>query len=264
MSSDILDIVFDGRNKDYGAYDLRRNYNKRLTIALLVMGGVVLALLTGYWVNHLKAGSSTAVMEVRDDIHLESVREESKPEPIPPTPKLKPVVQTVQFTPPRIMRDEQVKEDEKPPEVDRLEDTRIGTTNQEGVPDDNAVAPPPDTKGMVETPTDPTNYEKTFTKVEVESEYPGGAAAWVRFLQRNLQYPEEAQDNEVQGQVVVKFIVDKEGKVSDVEAISGPGELRNEAVRVIKKSGVWIPGIQNGRNVSSYKSQAINFRIESQ
>jgi protein TonB len=63
---------------------------------------------------------------------------------------------------------------------------------------------------------------------------------------------------------VVKFIVDKEGRVSEVEALSGPTELREEAMRVVRKSGNWIPAIQNGRNVKSYKSQAIVFRLESQ
>ncbi len=100
--------------------------------------------------------------------------------------------------------------------------------------------------------------------MEIESDYPGGTAAWQRYLQKNLQYPEEAQNNEIQGQVVVKFIVDKEGKVSEVEAISGPNELREEAMRVIRKSGNWTPAVQNGRKVKSYKSQPINFRLESQ
>ena len=157
-----------------------------------------------------------------------------------------------------------MKEEEKPPEVEKLEDTKIGTANQEGIKDDNITAPPADNKGVVEAPKDNTDYDKTFTKVEIESDYPGGTAAWMRYLQKNLVYPDEAQNNEVQGQVIVKFIVDKEGKVSDVEAISGPNELREEAMRVIRKSGSWIPAVQNGRKVKSYKSQPINFRLESQ
>ena len=148
--------------------------------------------------------------------------------------------------------------------MEKLEDTKIGDVNQKGIQDDNITAPPSDNKGVVEAPKDNTDYDKTFTKVEIESDYPGGIAAWARYLTKNLQYPEEAQSNEIQGQVVVKFIVDKEGKVSDVEAISGPNELRDEAVRVIRKSGLWTPAIQNGRKVKSYKSQPINFRLESQ
>ena len=171
------------------------------------------------------------------------------------------------FTPPKIVKDEEVKEEEKPPEVEKLEDTKIGTINQEGVKDEGIVAPPvsDEGKGVVEAPKKvEEDWDKTFTKVEIESEYPGGAAAWQRYLIKTLRYPQEAQDNEIQGTVVVQFIVDKAGVVSDVEAISGPKELRDEAVRVIKKSGQWTPAVQNGRQVKSYKKQPIQFRLETE
>jgi protein TonB len=97
--------------------------------------------------------------------------------------------------------------------------------------------------------------------VEIESEYPGGLTAWRRFLDRNLRYPQEAVDQGIEGFVTVQFVVDKEGNVSNVEAVSGPQELRGEAVRVIKRSGKWTPAIQNGHKVKSYKKQPIGFRI---
>lgn len=100
------------------------------------------------------------------------------------------------------------------------------------------------------------------THVEIESEYPGGITAWYRFLQKTLVYPDEAVRNEIQGQVVVKFIVGVDGRTSDIKAISGPLELRAEAVRVVKKSGTWVPAVQNGIKVESYKSQPINFKLE--
>jgi periplasmic protein TonB len=265
LSADILDIIFDGRNKDYGAYDLRKTYNKRITTSLLVMGGLVLALVAGYLINNYQGAGKKAAVVVQD-VQLEDIKEEKKnePPPPPPPPKEPPKVEMAKFTPPKIVKDEEVKAEEKPPEVEKLEDTKIGNANQEGIKDDNITAPPSDNKGVVEAPKDNTDYDKTFTKVEIESDYPGGTAAWQRYLQKNLQYPEEAQNAEVQGQVVVKFIVDKEGKVSEVEAISGPNELREEAMRVIRKSGSWTPAVQNGRKVKSYKSQPINFRLESQ
>jgi periplasmic protein TonB len=265
LSADILDIIFDGRNKDYGAYDLRKTYNKRITTSLLVMGGLVLALVAGYLINNYQGAGKKAAVVVQD-VQLEDIKEEKKnePPPPPPPPKEPPKVEMAKFTPPKIVKDEEVKAEEKPPEVEKLEDTKIGNANQEGIKDDNITAPPSDNKGVVEAPKDNTDYDKTFTKVEIESDYPGGTAAWQRYLQKNLQYPEEAQNAEVQGQVVVKFIVDKEGKVSDVEAISGPNELREEAMRVIRKSGAWTPAVQNGRKVKSYKSQPINFRLEAQ
>ena len=103
--------------------------------------------------------------------------------------------------------------------------------------------------------------DSIFTKVEIESDYPGGGSAWARYLNKNLRYPQEAAENEIQGMIVVQFIVNREGVVSDVEAISGPAELREEAVRVIKKSGKWTPAVQNGQQVKSYKKQPITFKL---
>ena len=123
-------------------------------------------------------------------------------------------------------------------------------------------------KGIVEAPkaTPAEDYEKTFIKVEIESEYPGGATAWQRYLNKNFHYPDDALSNEIQGIVTVQFIVDKEGHVSEVQAVSGPDEggLREEAIRVIRKSGAWIPAIQNGRKVKSYKKQDVVFKMMTQ
>lgn len=101
-------------------------------------------------------------------------------------------------------------------------------------------------------------------KVEIEAEYPGGAAAWQRFLNKNLRYPEELLDNCIQGTAVVQFVVDKDGNVSNVEAVSGPEELGAEAVRVIKKSGKWMPAVQGGRQVRSLKKQPFIIHLEAE
>jgi periplasmic protein TonB len=269
LSADILDIVFEGRNKDYGAYELRKTYNRRLIIALVGMAVLCVLLFVGYILaNTISAGEDKAI--VVQDVQLEELKQEEKkelPPPPPPKPPDPPKVEMAKFTPPKIVKDEEVKEEEKPPEVEKLEDTKIGTINQEGVKDEGIVAPPvsDEGKGVVEAPKKvEEDWDKTFTKVEIESEYPGGAAAWQRYLIKTLRYPQEAQDNEIQGTVVVQFIVDKAGVVSEVQAISGPKELQDEAVRVIKKSGQWTPAVQNGRQVKSYKKQPIQFRLETE
>lgn len=269
LSADILDIVFEGRNKDYGAYELRKTYNRRLTIALIGMAVLCALLFLGYILaNTISSGEDKAI--VVQDVQLEELKQEEKkevPPPPPPKPPDPPKVEMAKFTPPKIVKDEEVKEEEKPPEVEKLEDTKIGTINQEGVKDEGIVAPPvsDEGKGVVEAPKKvEEDWDKTFTKVEIESSYPGGAAAWQRYLIKTLRYPQEAQDNEIQGTVVVQFIVDKAGMVSSVEAISGPKELQDEAVRVIKKSGQWTPAVQNGRQVKSYKKQPIQFRLETE
>ena len=111
----------------------------------------------------------------------------------------------------------------------------------------------------------PPNYDKTFSKLEVEASYPGGPAGWMQYLNKNFKYPIEAMEKGVQGTVIVQFIVDTEGNVSNVEAISGPtrGGLREEAIRIVKNSGKWVPGKQNGIDVRSYKKQPLTFVLQS-
>ncbi|MBV4357395.1 energy transducer TonB [Pinibacter aurantiacus] len=107
-----------------------------------------------------------------------------------------------------------------------------------------------------------TSLEKTFVKVEIESSFPGGVAGWAAYLNENLHYPKAAIKKNIQGTVVVQFIVDKEGNITDIAAIAGPDELRAEAERVMKKSPKWIPAQQSGRKVKSYKKQPITFRLQ--
>jgi len=270
LNADILDIIFEGKNKEYGAYELRKTYNKRLVKALLGTAVIIALMFVGHLLSNMNGGPKKQAMVV-EDVQLEDIKEQKKElPPPPPPPKVEPPkVEMAKFTPPKIVKDNEVKPEEKPPEQEKLEDTKIGAVNQEGIKDEGITAPPVSDagKGVVETPKkDDEDYDKTFTKVEIESAFPGGSAAWLRYLNKNLRYPDDAVNNEIQGTVVVQFIVDKEGNVSDVQAISGPenGGLRDEAVRVIKKSGKWTPAIQNGRQVKSYKKQPIVFKLEAQ
>jgi periplasmic protein TonB len=269
MQADILDILFEGRNKDYGAYELRKTYNGRIVKALFVTGAVILLLFIGYYVSNASGGTKSKPVNV-DDIQLANVKEDKTPPPVipPPIKTPPPRVEMIRVTPPRIVPDEQVKPEEKPPENKDLDDVKIGADNITGVKDDGIAAPPVNDvgKGVIAAPKDDDNDGKPFMKVEVESIFPGGPAAWLRFLNKNLHYPDDALNNEIQGAVMVQFIVDKDGNVSDIEAVGGPdkGGLREEAIRVIKKSGKWTPAQQNGRYVKSYKRQPVTFSIGGQ
>jgi periplasmic protein TonB len=266
LTADILDIIFEGRNKDYGAYELRRSYKRRLATSLTVMLSVILLMFVGFAFSN-KVNKPNAQLLV-NDVMLQPPPPPEQPVQ-PPPPPVKPLppppqVQMARFTPPRIVQDDKVPPDEKPPVNEDLDDVKIGDKNQDGLKDDGMIAPPGDElgKGIIEAPKkEEEDWNRTFTKVEIESLYPGGPAAWERFLHKYLSYPQAALDNEIQGTVVVQFIVDKEGVVSDVHAISGPEELRSEAVRVIKKSGKWTPAVQNGNTVKSYKTQPIGFQM---
>lgn len=111
--------------------------------------------------------------------------------------------------------------------------------------------------------SDAAESDLIFNRCGPDAEYKGGAAAWLQFLSANCKYPEEAVNGEVSGSVRVKFVVEKDGTVSHVEAMSGPEVLQKEAIRVIRASGQWEPSTLNGRKVRSYKIQPIVFKLES-
>lgn len=269
LSADILDIIFEGRNKEYGAYELRKSYNARITRAVLVTIGICLfALLFSVWANSSGKKKNEILIQ---DVQLEDIKkEEKKPEPPPPPPPPKPEppkVEITKFTPPKIVKDEEVKE--PPPPVEKLEDTKIGTINQEGKKDEGFVAPPVEQgTGVVEAPKKvEEDYDKVFTKVEKEAKFPGGPDAWKRFLERNLNSNVASDEGAPPGlyKVVLQFIVDKEGNVSNVTAIDYPKSYpgcRDEAIRVLKKATKWEPAIQNGRAVAYQALQPIIFQVE--
>ena len=269
LSADMLDIIFDGRNKEYGAYELRKSYNKRLMIALICM--VVLSALI--FISALVADQvkdAKAAMVNVDDVQLSEVQKNEPPPPPPPPPPPKPPeppkVEIAKFTPPKIVKDEEVKEDEKPPEIEKIEDAKIGIINQEGTKDEGVVMPPVESKGLSEVVAPKVveeDYDKVFTKVENPAEFPGGQGEWTRYLQKNLRYPDGAIDNGTQGVVRVQFIVDREGNISEVQSLNDPGDgLAEEAVRIIKKGPKWKPAEQNGRKVIYRHIQAVTFRLE--
>jgi protein TonB len=268
-NANFLDILFEGRNKEYGAYELRKTYNRRIIIA--VTGMIIVCLL--FLLSQLlaKDNDNDKNKIVVQDVQLEDIKtEEKKPEPPPPPPPPKPPppkVEITKFTPPKIVKDEEVKE--PPPPQEKLEETKIGTINQEGQKDEGFVAPPVEAKGtgVVEAPKKvEEDYDKVFTKVEKEAKFPGGPEGWRKYLERNLDANVAANDGAATGnyQVKVQFIVDKEGNISNVQAIDVPKACPScgpEAVKVIKKGPKWEPAVQNGRNVIYQAIQFITFIV---
>lgn len=271
LQSDILDILFEDRNKAYGAYELRRSYNKRILTALAVTGGLLLLALAISFVVKKLEPADTSKLDIRD-VELINIKEEPPPPepPPPPPPKTEPPpkVEMTKFTPPVIVKDEEVKKEDIPPEVEKLEETKIDIISQEGIKDQGIATPVVDEgKAIVAAPKDDTDYDQTFTKVEVEAAFPGGASAWAKYVQRSLNANVPIDNEAPSGsyQVVVQFIVDKEGNVSDVKALTNHGYgMEEEAVRVIKRGPKWTPAIQNGRNVRAYRKQPITFIVSEQ
>lgn len=266
LTADVLDILFDGRNKDYGAYDLRKTYNRRMYKALasvflfagLCYGGYVLA-------NNAK-GKNNGVMIGGDVILIDPPPPTEPPPLVEPVKPKAPEVKTVVLVTPKIAPDDLVPDEAPIPNMDDIDKAKIGSVKSDGDDFDGEVGPANNgnEKGIVATPQKLDDDDNGFVPVEIEAEYPGGINAWRRYLTSSLEknYPQDAIDNNVQGTVYVQFIVDAEGTVSNVEAVSGPEELKPAAVAVIKKSGKWTPAFQNKRHVKSYKKQPIIFKLE--
>lgn len=261
LKSDLLDIIFMGRNKEYGAYELRKTYNKRITIALAVMVGVVVLVLAARAISDKFTPEVNPQDMVVADAQLQQLQPEEPPPPPPPPPKLPPPppVATVQFTPPKVVKDEEVIK--PPPEVKELEEKKIDIKTVEGTKDLGIVAPPSEEVGTqvvaapVEKKEDP---DKIFTKVEKEASFPGGNQAWSRYVQKAISAQLDEFGESDFGTCTVKFVVDKNGNVSDVQAITMKGtKLAEVAVNAIRKGPKWIPAQQNGRYVNAYRLQPV-------
>ena len=262
LKSDILDILFEGKNKDYGAYDLRKTYNRRITIALVSTVVVILLLLIGSAIaNKLSPKEDEKVMVVNESTLQQIQPDEPPPPPPPPPPKLPPPppVATIQFTPPKVVKDEEVLK--PPPEQKELEEAKVDVKTVEGTKDIGIVAPPSEDIGTqviaapVEKKEDP---DKVFTKVEIEASFPGGASAWQKYVTRAIQSEIDEFSESDYGTCVVKFIVDKTGTVSQVEATTMKGtKLAEVAVNAIRKGPKWTPAQQNGRYVNAYRLQPV-------
>jgi protein TonB len=273
LSADVLDIVFEGRNKSYGAYDLRKTYRQRLGKSLLIMFSV-LVLLVG--ANFLLGFVSPATggIKVDTDVILTKVepllpekKEIVLPKVVtPPAGTQAPKLKTLQFTSPPLIEKDPPKE-AMPPEMDKLDgNVKIGTANiADGKDFDGTITPPTgEGKGILNEQKKGDDGDSKFIPIERESEYPGGPKAWTRFLERNLfnNLPQDAVDNGIQGTVMLRFVVDIDGAISDISVISGPKEYQDAAIRAIRKSGKWEPALQNGHKVKTYKMQAITIRLQ--
>jgi protein TonB len=268
LTADILDIIFDGKNKQYGAYDLRKTYNSRLKNAVIITISLVLLAFLGTILSDYISKNSKAEIEVLDTQMAEVKKNDAPPPPPPPPPPKAPPppeINQVKFTPPKIVKDEEVKEDEKIEEI--KEDQVISTKTVESDNKTQIVAPVED-KGtqIVEAPK-ADDEDKVFTKVENEAQFPGGTAAWVRYLQKNLNANTPVDNGARSGtyQVIVKFIVSKDGSISEVQPETKHGYgMEEEAIKIIKRGPKWTPALQNGRNVNAYRRQPITFVVEEQ
>lgn len=261
LKSTYLDILFEGRNKDYGAYDLRKTYDKRIKIALASTIIILLLIFVGSVIAD-KMSASNDVKEVQTkDLVMEAAPNEPPPPPPPPPPKLPPPppIATIAFTPPKVVKDEEVIK--PPPEVKQIEEAKVDTKTVEGTKDLGVVAPPTEDKGtqVVAAPVaKDEDADKVFTKVEIDAQFPGGPGAWTKYVTRAIQAEQDEFTESDYGTCIVKFIVSKDGSVSQVEATTMKGtKLAEISTNAIRKGPKWTPAQQNGRFVNAYRLQPV-------
>ena len=271
-----VDMVFAGKNKEYGAYQLRKGTSGRNIKSLLILV-IAAALVGGFlaWkvIEQKQAEEQQAYMEAMElaKLQQQAKKEEKKKEQVKPKiePKKEiPVArETQKFTAPVIKKDELVIEENQVKQMDKLDDkVAVGSEDKEGVKDRTVeavrseiavAAPPPPPAPKPEVAT------KVFDVVEEMPSFPGGNAALMSYLNSNTKYPVVAQENGVQGRVIISFVVERDGSISDVKvARSVDPSLDREAQRVVKSMPRWTPGKQNGQTVRVKYTVPVVFRLQ--
>ena len=259
LQSDILDIIFENRNKQYGAYQLRKEYDKRLLKAILAIISTVLFFFVWNFFNNSKNAETNGLPPVTTDsaVHLTKVIIPKEP---PPPPKPKQPVASIINPVPVIVPDKDVKD--TLPIIDDLTNKVISDKNVDGpasISDNETATPQLPASGKAIASTMEAEPEIIETP-EIMPEFPGGTAALLRFLGKNLQVPEDAPEPGQRVKVPVKFVVNKDGNLSDVEFLTRTDNVfRKEILRVVAKMPRWKPGSQHGKTVAVYYTIPIIF-----
>ena len=271
ISSDWVDLVFEGRNKAYGAYRLRKSTTKR---NILAMVAVVILLIVAFIILTVKnfvdeQRAKVAMTQVAELTNYDQPKKKAevkqKKVEVEPERVVERVKSSIKFTAPVIKKDEEVKPDEELKTQDELMSTKtaIGTFDVKG--NDDANGEILKAKDVIAEPEPPKHEEenKVFDIVEQQPLFPGGPAALMKYLSENTKYPVVAQENGVQGRVTVQFVVEKDGSISDVHVLRGVDpSLDREAVRVVKSMPRWTPGKQNGITVRVNYRVPVLFRLQ--
>ena len=264
-SSEWCDLIFSGKNKAYGAYQLREKSPKRHNIAVILV--IVIALI-GFSIPTLIKMATPKQKEVMTEVTTlsklaepEIKQEEMKRvEPVaPPPPALK---SSIKFTAPVIKKDEEVHEDNEIKSQEELTSTKVAISIADVKGNDEANGKDIADLKQVVTQAEP-EPEKVFDMVEQMPTFPGGQQELMSYLGKNIKYPTIAQENGTQGRVIIQFVVERDGSITDVRVARGVDPyLDKEAVRVVKSMPKWIPGKQNGKAVRVKFTVPVMFRLQ--
>ena len=259
------ELIFKDRNKSYGAYKMRQDLGRRQTFALILVSVVALVgFMLPRFIRMALPEQKEEMVEVTQLSALEEpeVKEENiikKVEPIAPPPALK---STIKFTAPVIKKDEEVQDEDMMKSQDELTETKvqISIAGVKGNDELNGQ----DIADLQEVITQaPEEEEEVFTMVEQMPQFPGGNTELLKYISKNVRYPAIAQENGIEGRVIVRFVVEKDGTIGEVQVVKGvDASLDKEAVRVVKTLPQWVPGKQNGRSVRVWFTLPVTFRLE--
>ena len=266
-----VDLVFDGKNQAYGAYQLRKDTGKRNLKALITMflifAAIAAIVIAKVSIDNYIASRNAAI---ETDVELQSLAEkkeakvERKEEPQIEKIEVEKVKSSVAFTTPEIKKDEEVQEDQEMKSQDELAatNTAIGAFTVEG--NDEEAGEVLKAKEVIAEPEPPKVEEtKVFDVVEEMPQFPGGQAALLEYLAKNIKYPVVAEENGIQGKVIVTFVVERDGSITDVKVVkSVDPSLDKEASRVVKSMPRWQPGKQNGSAVRVKYTVPVQFRLQ--
>ena len=275
------DIIFAEKNKEFGAYQIRKKSDKRHNMAMLYMlMGLVVVFCLILGLNKYSAyRAEKAALELQEQrekmmaaqiAQEEEVEEQEEPEEQkfeqPEVTVPEEVLATVQVTQIAIVDADQVKNEVMDMDTQKEDNTARGVVTQEGSDDADKFKAVQE-QVVVKEPEPEVKHkeEEIFVAVEQQAEVPGGQAALMKWLSQNVRYPETAQQNDVQGRVIVKFVVEKDGSIGTATILKGVDkDLDREALRVVKKMPRWQPGKNNGVAVRSYFNLPVVFKLQNQ
>lgn len=271
ISNEWTDLVFEGRNQAYGAYKLRKGTAKRNVWALIIVGLAAALLYLGLQLQ--KMAEANKKVENTQAVELAKLNTEKKEAKVEkkeiikqePEKVVEQVKSSVKFTAPIIKKDSEVKEEDeiKLDEVQKS-DKAVGAFTVEGNDEvGGAVLKAKEDIAAPEPPKHVVEETKIFTVVEQMPMFPGGDGALMGYLRDNIHYPTVAAENGMQGRVVVGFVVERDGSITDVNILRGVDpSLDREAMRVVKSMPKWTPGKQNGSAVRVKYQVPVSFRLQ--
>lgn len=276
-SKEWRELIFEGKNKDFGAYKLReasdRRHNKAVLytiigLIIILVGAFIWGMYNDYRLQQKQAEILTANVqadmagitdepEPEPEEEVQQRIEEQKPEALPEE-----ILNTMKATEIAIANDEDVTEEIKSQDEIKESTTALGSTNfDQGTDDINVVRQYQDE--VIVEEKKPVEDNVVFESVEQMPQFPGGDTELLKYISSHLKYPTMAAENNIQGRVVVQFVVTKNGSIGEVRVIRPRDpDLDKEAVRVVKTLPNFIPGKMNGQPVNVWYTLPVNFKLQ--